>query len=275
MNNIKLFEKYSGYKFPVISDDKHIRYSLELQNASYRYSLFLSEYINEEYINDVIHSIVNYIENHESYIKFNSIQLPALNNPYNSVNIWDKKFDKELVTSIDIKQANFRVLNIVMPEVFNSNSYEEFFSRFSNSLFLKKSKYLRQVIFGKLNPKRIQYLQKKITLDIADILVKNKFEVISVTADEVIIRSKCLLTSVEIQSILEKNNYNLDYLRIEEFRINYEKFYFTKENMLGELQLKNVPKKHYIRALSLIKGEDNRISKLFEEDGILYEIKGF
>lgn len=62
--------------------------------------------------------------------------------------------------SLDLKKANFQALNTA--GVLFDNSYEEFIDKFDKSFYFKKSKYTRQVIFGKLNPKRTTTVEKYI-----------------------------------------------------------------------------------------------------------------
>lgn len=57
--------------------------------------------------------------------------------------------------SLDLKKANFQALYYVIPEIFKgAKTYEEFIGLYDESKIFQESKYTRQVIFGKLNPKR-------------------------------------------------------------------------------------------------------------------------
>lgn len=57
--------------------------------------------------------------------------------------------------SIDMRKANFTALRHYNPDILGGkNSYEDFIGMFTDSEYIKKSKYIRQVIFGNQNPKR-------------------------------------------------------------------------------------------------------------------------
>lgn len=60
--------------------------------------------------------------------------------------------------SLDLKKANFQAL--VHAGVLFDKSYEDFINKYDKSFYFKKSKYTRQVIFGKLNPKRTTTVEK-------------------------------------------------------------------------------------------------------------------
>ena len=94
--------------------------------------------------------------------------------------------------SFDMSQANFTSLFHYDSSIFdNTQSYEEFLSKFTHYESIKKSKHIRQVIFGKLNPKRQityeKYLMSQIlsVLDATSIVCFNNDEVIlNIDADK-------------------------------------------------------------------------------------------
>lgn len=63
--------------------------------------------------------------------------------------------------SIDMKKANFTALRHYNPVIFNdAETYEDFIGKFTDSEHIKQSKYIRQVIFGQINPKRQQTYER-------------------------------------------------------------------------------------------------------------------
>lgn len=89
--------------------------------------------------------------------------------------------------SIDLKKANFQALKYV--GVIGDMTYGDFIELFGGSDYIKDSKYLRQVIFGKMNPGRIitveKYIMEKI-MSIADEVLPPEFKLYSQNSDELV-----------------------------------------------------------------------------------------
>ena len=118
--------------------------------------------------------IILEIEGSESYQKFVGDQCfgDKYKNPgekktqlYTQANI-GKEF-----TSIDLRKANFQALRFYDPDILKgAKTYGEFISLYSSSKFLQESKYTRQVIFGKLNPKRQITIEKYLVWKIQELI---------------------------------------------------------------------------------------------------------
>lgn len=64
-------------------------------------------------------------------------------------------FDGAFFFSLDLKKVNYHVLKFYYPNlVLNTHTYEDFIGQFTEFDYIRKSKYIRQVIFGNLNPKK-------------------------------------------------------------------------------------------------------------------------
>ena len=69
--------------------------------------------------------------------------------------IYKPMFDGACFFSLDLKKANYHVLKFYHPNlVLNTHTYEDFIGQFTEFDYIRKSKYIRQVIFGNLNPKK-------------------------------------------------------------------------------------------------------------------------
>lgn len=106
--------------------------------------------------------IITTIENSEAFKSFNTCDFKQITTPIFTVgdfNIYNASNTGKVFISIDLKKANFQALHNFNDDiVLNCESYDELIELFGGDDYLKKSKYTRQVIFGKLNPKRtIQY----------------------------------------------------------------------------------------------------------------------
>lgn len=79
--------------------------------------------------------------------------------------IYKETFDGEFFVSIDMIKGNFTALRHYNPLIVGGkNTYEEFAGMFTDIPYLIESKYLRQVIFGNVNPKR-QVTYEKYLMD--------------------------------------------------------------------------------------------------------------
>ena len=148
--------------------------------------LFLAEYYKKR--DEIITSILNSSE----YQEFNNMDMSVfavkdkLNIPktniYNGANI-GKRF-----LSIDMKKANFQALKYV-GVIKDAETYEDFIHKYTDLDYIANSKYTRQVIFGKLNPKRHITVEKFLINKVAE-LYMNNFDfgtIVSMTNDEIVI----------------------------------------------------------------------------------------
>ena len=109
-------------------------------------------------------NIITTIENSDAYAEFNNTDFKSWAHPAFSVgdyNIYNGDNVGRFFISIDLKKANFQTLkwfdkNIVC----GAETYDELMDKFGGDDYFKKSKYTRQVIFGKLNPKKTITLEK-------------------------------------------------------------------------------------------------------------------
>ena len=124
--------------------------------------------------------------------------------------------------SIDLKKANFQALKYV--GVIKDKTYDDFIGFFGGDDYIKGSKYLRQVIFGKMNPGRTvtveKYIMEKI-MAYADEVLPIGFELYSQNSDELVykLNSETFVGDINIIcKVLEK--VVLDKLNIE-VRVEY------------------------------------------------------
>lgn len=131
--------------------------------------------------------------------------------------------------SIDMKKANFTVLkhynkNIVK----NQDTYEDFIKQFTDIDYFTRSKYIRQVIFGNVNPKRqltySQFLMDKVLSEMLTVLPKEK--VISFLSDEIIFDISDIVFTEKFKDIVKSieniiNKFEKDgiSLRLEMFQL--------------------------------------------------------
>lgn len=69
--------------------------------------------------------------------------------------VYSSDNDGKYFVSVDICKANFQVMKLFDKSlVGNCDEYDDFIRQFTDSDYIRESKYTRQVIFGNMNPKR-------------------------------------------------------------------------------------------------------------------------
>ena len=102
--------------------------------------------------------------------------------------IYNEENDGRFFVSIDLKKANFQALKYA--GVINDDTYKDFIFRHGGNDYIADSKYLRQVIFGKMNPGRTikveRYIMGKIYLLVQSFFESMGYELYSLNSDELI-----------------------------------------------------------------------------------------
>lgn len=206
----------SDYKLPIpIIKDEYFFYYLNLYEKEYgsltkyknlielietKYDGDCNKFLKEYY--DARENIIQFVLANPAFEKFNKMDMSVYsikdkpnitsNNIYNQENIGS------FFISIDLKKANFQTLrNIDKDIVFGAETYEEFIGKFIDSDYIKKSKYSREVIFGKMNPKRHITAEKYFITKIYHAIIE-KFpnldgKAVSLSNDEIIFKDEFLL----------------------------------------------------------------------------------
>lgn len=139
----------------------------------------------EEYA-EMRDEIITTIENTDAYREFNSCDMKKWEVPkemknFPDLNIYNQSSVGKIFISIDLKKANFQALKWVNPDiVLDSDTYEDLIDSWGyDSEYMRTSKYTRQVIFGKLNPKRTITVEKYIMSKVYDVVMNDKVNFIN------------------------------------------------------------------------------------------------
>lgn len=196
------------YKLPIqLTDEKYFFYFLDLYEDSFsaktKYEnlckliedmfesspvLFLNEYYN------VRNQIILSVENSEAYNQFNTMSMDKFSVPKRNISsndVYNEANIGKWFVSFDLKKANFQALRYVNSDiVLNTSSYEKFIKKFTDIDYIAESKYTRQVLFGKLNPKRQITVEKFITNEIYEYITKNfkMSDCVSFSQDEIVFK---------------------------------------------------------------------------------------
>lgn len=123
-----------------------------------------------------------------SFFEVKQYNLPD-RDTYKEMNVGRKFF------SIDMVKANFTCLVYYSKkkaeQFFDSYSYDDFLRQFTENDYFIRSKYIRQVIFGNCNCKRMIAYEKVMMAELLDILLSSHIvdlkDIYSLRADEIII----------------------------------------------------------------------------------------
>ena len=204
INNIKKFRQrfVKDYNLPInIFDDNLFEYYIHLYDffPYLRYKETIEKIENEydgcvekwlEYCASVRDNAINGVMETEEYKNFNSMDLSKYNfTPIcGERSCYTEETNGKRFLSIDLKKANFQALKYV--GVVSDATYEQFIHRFDGDDYIANSKYLRQVIFGKMNPSRQikieKYLMSKVYEAIKDITEDYGLTIFSMNSDELI-----------------------------------------------------------------------------------------
>lgn len=178
-----------------------------------------------EYYNKIKDNMILYMKNKKEYQEFNNKDTRKfLNKNYNikSKMIYKESNIGKRMISIDMKKANYACLKYYNNNIVdNTVSYEEFISKFTQNKHIINSKYIRQVIFGSLNPKRqVSYQKYMMSLILDELLKFTPIEKIEFYSNDEIVLNGDEGLYKKIQELCKLFNFET---RVEFFKLIYVK----------------------------------------------------
>lgn len=217
-------------KLPIsLTSEKYFPYQLHLYEKDYgaltkwnalwdmidaKYGGFCDLFLEDYY--DVRENIIQTVSSLSAYKAFNEMDMGAykvVDKPdVSSGNIYNCENVGKFFMSIDLRKANFQALKYVNPDiVLNADTYEDFVGKFTDLDYVKESKYTRQVVFGKMNPKRHitveKYLINEVWKAFCDLSLEGE-KIVSMSNDEIVI---------EISDVMDHDGYDTDAHIIEAY----------------------------------------------------------
>lgn len=271
------------FSLPIqVLQDPYFEYMLKLVGNVYdikSYLKFLEEFYDGEggeqgvfeCQNITRENIISYVKSCDEYKKFCDFNtasilphIPIVKLDNNRRSVYSEDCVGKIFVSIDLVKANFQSVKFAIDDrIFKHNSYEGFIREFTDYEYLLKSKYFRQVLFGNLNPKKQQAIQKRmIDHIIYSIQAEPDFEnsgikFVSKNSDEIIIDTGVVVEKendifkekIRMNNLFSHfkhifNNCNIPYdLMVEPFVVSQigEKNFFVKRKLNGKYSFKNVP----------------------------------
>ena len=167
--------------------------------------------------------------------------------------------------SIDLRSANWVALKHYDPDHINElgNDYIDFLSKFNLPKVFLHSKYLRQFIFGNVNPKRLIKVQRHLIQEMVR-KYQDKLQVEGVRNDEVIFSFKDFKEIESIYGEIDHDKYKTKIFtidRVEDFRI--DNLYDIDGNLVHREMMGVDGTLFYIKLKEYITGEELDIRDLY------------
>lgn len=306
----KRFVNDYNLPIPIIGNGENFKYHINLYEEDFNtltlYNRTLNE-IKENFDNNVNEFLDNYykvrediiqtITKSEAFQRFNGMDMNiySVKNKGNitSNNIYNQSNIGKFFISVDLKKANFQVLNKIDKEILlNSASYKDLIEHFTDSEYIANSKYFRNVVFGMLNPKRHITAEKYFIMQIYKKVIE-KFpyladKCVSLSNDEIIFnvdflryndKLTCFSFKKDIQTIAKEIGFDVhvEFFHLKGYNIvfkesrNVRKTFFMKDYFCtdGKFKLIGVPLQYHSIAYKLYKGKElSEIDYHFDYEGM-------
>ena len=301
----------SDYKLPIpLINEKYFFYHLGLYQEDYNSLEYYFELLDmigkkyggncnkflEDYYN-VRDKIITTIVESEAFQKFNTMDMNVFtikDRPnITSDNIYNNDNIGKFFISIDLKKANFQTLrNIDKDIVFGADTYEEFIGKFTDLDYIKESKYTRQVIWGKCNPKRHITAEKYFIIQIYKKVIEQfphlSNKCVSLSNDEMIFNVEflryndkltCFSLKKDIQTIAKEIGFDVhvEFFHLKGYNLVFKesrsirKTFFMKDYFCtdGKFKMIGVPLQYHSIAYKLYKGKElSEIDYHFDYEGM-------
>lgn len=170
--------------------DKYFNTKAKLNSFMEIVNRFNTESEVLDYLSTQTDTIIYNIKNNELYQEFlkANLQPYAIQNKYPSGSIFKEYHTGKELISIDLSKANFQAMNYFNKDILNAKTYRDLL--ISNGVkdeYVLNSKYIRQVIFGNLNSKRLDTIEKHMIYQIVEKIETLDVTILSVTSDEIVL----------------------------------------------------------------------------------------
>ena len=189
--------------------------------------------------------------------------------------------------SLDLKHANFNVMKMYDTSlVMGFDSYESLVGSISQFEYFKQSKYLRQVIFGNMLPKKQQKLQKWVMSQLIHMLHTDigiaMEDFVSASADEVLFVIDPENADKFVEMINRKLSGNettkefASWVRVESFKLESigNKTFFVKRFMDNSVDFKGIPSFLFMQVFKkYIEENEEELDRVFYHEGFMATFK--
>ena len=228
---------------------------------------------------EIRNAVISHIEAKAEYEDFRTFSVDEHRKvapTYPAGNVYLPDNDLKVFVCIDMKEANFNAMRHFNDALVDGyQTYVEFLRSFTDIEYFLESKRIRQVIFGHLNPKRQQAIQRYIIGQVFAYLLANDIkieDIVSVSSDEIVIQSS---NYNDILNIMEHRPCVQDIpFRVDEFclakRGNDDFTFYVRYYLNGNSDIKCVPAAYMPEVIRNLRGESpTGLDMVFYHDGRL------
>jgi hypothetical protein len=235
--------------------------------------------------NRVKDSIISAVQAKEVYQKLQNDRLDEynVNTGVKQQDIYNMSNVGRTFISLDLKKANFNVFKMYAPElVLGFDTYEEMVGSVTDFEYFKQSKYLRQVIFGNMLPKKQQKLQKWVMEKLIRVLHEDvgiqMEDFVSASSDEVVFAVGAEGVDKFVDMVERKLYANdeteaiSDWVKVEAFTLKSvgDKKFFIKEGTNGKVEFKGIQSYFFMQVYKKYNEQEiTDMDKKFYHDGFL------
>jgi hypothetical protein len=280
--HVKLFARYTKLPISVYSVDS-IDYYIDLLDKYYKgCKVIWNQFIEEVKKNDIVKEVgrvseeITYIIINNNDYNILKTKKPVLNiGNIMSTNLYNSQNNGKRYVSFDITKGNFSVLRLWCPAIFGVNvSWYDFVSKFTDSEFIRDSKIMREIIFGKAGFTKLANSLQEHEINSLYLYLGDKLSTLySKKGDEIIYEIDDSITEEYINELMDGYK-NKHIFKSSIFTIHCidKTPYFYKLFPNGRIELKTVPKKYVMQVIKKLEGKE--INKLdltgVDEDGNIY-----
>lgn len=293
--NIELKKRFiSDYDLPIpiIGNGDNFEYHINLYEEDFNTLTLFNKTLNEikenfnnninEFLDNyykVRENIIQTITKSEAFQRFNGMDMNiySVKNKGNitSNNIYKQSNIGKFFISVDLKKANFQVLNKIDKEILlNSASYKDLIEHFTDSEYIANSKYFRNVVFGMMNPKRHITAEKYFIAQIyKKILVQFPYlsdKCVSLSNDEIIFKVEFLFYNDKITCFALRRNIEKIAKEIG-FDVHVEFFHLRGYNLLFK-ESRSVRSTFYTKEYIFTDGKFKLIAAPLPYHSIMYKL---
>ena len=193
------------YSLPIpLTDSPYFEYFIDLYDEMFETKKKLAwfmEIVNRfedesevlDYLSSITDKAFNSIKVLDEYQRFISYDMNEfrVNSQYPKNSIFKVNNTGKTLISIDLSKANFQAMNYFDKEILKAATYKEFISKFTSEEYIINSKYIRQIIFGNLNSKRLatveRFMMEKILVELKSRLDIPTECILMVSDDEIVL----------------------------------------------------------------------------------------
>ena len=197
-----------------------------------------------ELYNKLKDDVINYLNSSPEMLFFareeDMSKFTIKNKNLPKASIYKPSNHERIFISIDMKSANFTALRHYNSLIVkNKDTYEDFLREFTDIDYFTKSKYIRQVVFGNVNPSRQisyeKYLMDKVVITLSEFIDIEHF--VSFQNDEIILDVTEMILKENFSETISKIKKILNDFKKEGIILKFELFELRKiENTDGYLK---------------------------------------